>query len=306
MRIGLINQLHGRPNGDHPAPTWNSISDRAAIAEAVGFDVFVFEDALLYRWGEQTDGVWESVSIAAALAATTRMITIGHSVINSPYRSPAMMASIATTLDEISAGRYVLGIGAGNTFDSDYEAFGFPTDRRFSRFAEAIEIIHTLLGTGRVDFDGEFYSAKDAELVLRGPTKTGPPINIAAGGPKMLGLVARYADQWNWWAWDETLDEIRTRFEPIIGALHAALDAEGRDPGTLRRTFDLYSVVPDGFGGEHGLKKPIAGDSDQIAESILSLGEMGFEEVRCDLWPKTNEAIEAMKPVVELVHRYGD
>lgn len=304
MRLGLVSRLNGRPNGDRAAPTWESISARAAAAEAAGFDIFVFEDALLYRWeGGGTDGVWESVSIAAALAATTNHIRIGQSVVNAPYRSPAMTASIATTLDEISGGRYVLGIGAGNTFDSDYEAFGFPTDKRYSRFAEAIEIIHTLLKTGSVDFEGEFHAAKDSELILRGPSPTGPPINIAAGGPKMLKLAARYADEWNWWGWDETLDQIEARLRPIIATLEEACDEEGRDPSALVKTFDLYSVVPEGLEAEHGLQNPVTGSNDEIAEFILALGGLGFEEVRCDLWPKTPEGIEAMQPIVELVRR---
>ena len=304
MRIGLINQIHGRPNGKHPAPTWQSISDRASAAAAAGFDIFVFEDVLLYRWEDGgTDGVWESVSVAAALCATTSEMKISHSVINAPYRSPAMMASIATTLDEISGGRYVLGIGAGNSFDSDYEAFGFPTDRRYSRFAEAIRIIHGLLKDGRIDFDGEFYSAKDSELVMRGPSHQGPPVNIAAGGPKMLGLVAKYADEWNWWGWDESLDQVEKRFEPILETLGLALEEEGRDPSSLVHTFDLYSILAPGMEAEHGMENPVAGTAEEIADYVLGLGEMGFEEVRCDIWPKSVEAIEAMAPVVELVHQ---
>jgi alkanesulfonate monooxygenase SsuD/methylene tetrahydromethanopterin reductase-like flavin-dependent oxidoreductase (luciferase family) len=304
MRIGLINQLHGRPNGKRPAPTWGSISSRAAAAEQAGFDIFVFEDALIYRWeGEGTDGVWESVSVAAALAATTSEIRIAQSVINSPYRSPAMMASIATTLDEISGGRYTLGIGAGNTFDSDYEAFGFPKDHRYTRFAESIEVIHSLLKTGRVDFDGEFYSARDSELVLRGPSPNGPPINIAAGGPKMMRLVAKYADEWNWWGWDETQEEIHSRLSPIIETLDHALEEEGREPSELIRTLDVYSVQPGGLEAEHDMKNPVTGTAEQIAEQILALGEMGFDEVRVDLWPKSTAAIEAMAPVVLLIHQ---
>lgn len=213
-----------------------------------------------------------------------------------------MIASIATTLDEISGGRYVLGIGAGNTFDSDYEAFGFPTDHRYSRFAEAIRIIHGLLKSGHVDFDGEFYSAKDSELVLRGPSPKGPPINIAAGGPKMLGLVAKYADQWNWWTYDESLRQIESRFEPILETLGLALDESGREPASLARTIDVYSMVPPGVEAEHELDNPVTGSANQIAEFIHGLGEMGFAEVRCDLVPKTLEAIEAMASVVELVH----
>ncbi len=301
MRIGLINQLNGRPDGPHPAPTWESISERARVADEAGFDMFVFEDALLYRGEEATNGLWESMVVAGALAATTTRINFGQSVVNSPYRSPAMVASMATTLDEISGGRYVLGIGAGNTEDSDYDAFGFPKDYRYSRFAEAIRIIHALLKDGAVDFEGEFYTVKESELVLRGPSPEGPPINIAAGSPKMLGLVARYADQWNWWGWDETLEELAARFEPILETLQLACEELDRDPSTIYRTFDLYTVAPGGLEGESE-RNLVAGSDEEIAEHILALGELGFEEVRCDVLPRTTDAIEAMQPVVDLVH----
>lgn len=307
MRIGLINQLHGRPGGRAPAPTWDSIAERAQTAEETGFDSFVFEDALLYRSEAATNGVWESVSVAAALAAVTADIHLGHSVLNSPYRSPAMTASIATTLDEISGGRYIFGIGAGNTPDSDYAAFGFPTDLRYSRFAEAIHIIHSLLKTGTVDFEGEFYEVEKGELVLRGPRAGGPPINVGAGGPKMLRLVAKYGDAWNWWGWDETFEQLAIRLEPLIEQLVRACEEVGRDPSEITRTFDLYTIVPEGLTGadEEGLEmeQPVHGSIDEIATYLLSLGELGFAEVRCDVWPKTADAIEAMRPVVDAVHR---
>jgi alkanesulfonate monooxygenase SsuD/methylene tetrahydromethanopterin reductase-like flavin-dependent oxidoreductase (luciferase family) len=218
-----------------------------------------------------------------------------------------MTAMIAETIDEISGGRFVLGIGAGNTPDSDYEAFGFPTDKRFSRFAEAIQIIHGLLKDGALDFEGEFYSVKRAELVLRGPRQKGPPINIAAGGPKMLQLVARYGDAWNWWGWDETYEQIELRLKPIIEQLERACEAEERDLATLRRTLDLYTVVPEAYSHQienaEGLDvgQPVTGTSGQIADCILSLGELGFDEVRCDVWPNGAGAVEAMEPVVEIV-----
>jgi len=265
--------------------------------------MFVFEDALLYRGEEATDGVWESVSIAAAVAATTGRIAFGQSVVNSPYRSPAMTAKIADTIDEISGGRFVLGIGAGNTEDSDYEAFGFPTDKRYSRFAEAIQIIHGLLKNGEIDFEGDFYTVKQAELVLRGPRPEGPPINIAAGGPKMLQLVAKYADAWNWWGWGETLEQIKERLGPLIEVLERACETEGRDASTLGRTFDLYTVVPEGSNTEGlDMEQPVGGTSEEIADFILSVGALGFEEVRCDVFPNTAASVEAMQPVVELVH----
>ena len=303
MKIGLIAQLHGRPDGATPTPTWGSVKDLAMTAEAVGFDMFVFEDTLLYRGEQTSDGVWESVSIAGAVAEATERIHFGQSVINSPYRSPSMVASIATTLDEISAGRYVLGIGAGNTADSDYEAFGFPTDRRYSRFAEAIGIIHGMLRSGGIDHAGEFYTAKDAELVLRGPHPHGPPINIAAGGPKMLTLAARYADAWNWWVYDEDIEQVTERISSIITTLDEACAAEGRDPASLARTLDLYTVTPPGFDpSEASLENVPSGSSEEIAQFILELGGMGITEVRCDLSDNTQHAVEAMAEVVDLVH----
>lgn len=302
MRIGLITPLNGRPGSDN-TPTWTSTRDRARRAEQVGFDSFVFEDALLYRSDEHTNGVWESMSMAAALAVATDTITIGQSVVNSPYRSPALVAKMADTIDEISGGRYVLGIGAGNTEDSDYEAFGFPTDRRYSRFVEAIEIIHGLLKTGSVDFEGDYYTVTNCELVLRGPRPEGPPINIAAGGPKMLRLAAKYGDAWNWWGWNESLSDIEARVRPLLVDLEHACEQEGRDPESLAKTFDLYTVVPPGFRTEDAaIDNPVHGSAEQIAEFLAGLAEMGFSEVRCDLAPVTLDAVEAMQSVVDIVH----
>lgn len=298
MRIGLINQLHGRP-GASP-PTWGSVLERARVAESVGFDIFVFEDALMYRGEETTDGVWESMTIAGALASATSTIEFGQSVVNSPYRAPALVASMATTLDEISGGRYVLGVGAGNTPDSDYLGFGFPTDHRFSRFAEWIHVVHTLLRSGDVDCEGRFWTASGGELVLRGPHAEGPRLVIAGGGEKMLDLVARYADQWNWWGWDESQEQLESRLGVLIEQLEAACFDAGRDPGSLGHTLDLYSVVLP--GADHEFQHPVTGPTDEIASQILRLGEMGFGEVRVDVFPKTIDGVAAMEPVIKAVH----
>ncbi|MFZ0012821.1 MAG: LLM class flavin-dependent oxidoreductase [Acidimicrobiia bacterium] len=298
MRLGLINQLHGEPGPQ--APTWVRLSERARLAEEVGFDIFVFEDALMYREETRVEGVWESMTIAGALAATTTSIELGQSVVNSPYRAPALVASMATTLDEISGGRYVLGVGAGNTPDSDYRGFGFPTDHRYSRFAEWIEVLHRLLRTGSVDFEGRFHSAHGGELALRGPHREGPRLTIAAGGEKMLGLVARYADEWNWWCWDETFDQMSAHLGPIMEKLDAACFDAGRDPGSLVKTLDVYSVALPGVESE--LHNPLTGSADQIATMLFELGSLGFEEIRCDVFPKGPGGIEAMAPVVELIH----
>jgi alkanesulfonate monooxygenase SsuD/methylene tetrahydromethanopterin reductase-like flavin-dependent oxidoreductase (luciferase family) len=296
MRIGLINQLHGRPGGDPPPPTWASLHARARAAEAVGFDSFVYEDALLYRGDTATDGCWEAVSISGALAAVTERIEIGPSVFNAPYRSAAMLARIADTLDEISGGRFIFGLGAGNTADSDYQAFGFPTDLRYSRFEEAIQIIHGLLKNDAIDFEGSYHSAKQSELVLRGPRPQGPPIMIAAGGPKMMRLTARFADSWNWWTWGE-FDEFAALREKVDQFDEACADV-GRDPSTIERTVDVYSID---VGGDSGQDHAMTGSTEDMAATLLRLGELGFDEARVDLFPKTVAAVEAFAPVLDTV-----
>ena len=298
MRIGLMNHLHGSPDSPQPAPTWESISQRASVAEAVGFDSFVFEDESLYHAAKHSRGHWDSVSIAAALAATTSRIEIGPSVFSAPYRSAALTAKIAETIDEISGGRFIFGIGAGNAPDYDYEAFGVPTDHRYSRFAEAIEIIHGLLKNGTVDYAGEYHSARSAELVLRGPRPQGPPIIIAAKGSKMLRLVARYADCWNWWSFDHrsAMETLR----PIIEELERACGEVGRDPATLQRSLDLGIVDP--LHRIDGQSSVLTGTAEEIGGTLLGFAALGFGEIRCDVYPWTVEGIEAMKEVVDLVH----
>jgi alkanesulfonate monooxygenase SsuD/methylene tetrahydromethanopterin reductase-like flavin-dependent oxidoreductase (luciferase family) len=302
MRIGLYIRLFGRPGTQPPAPTWQSVRDQALAAEAAGFDIVVLEDALLYPEEEGNLGVWETVSMAAAIAASTSTIGIGHAVINSPYRHPALVARIAATLDEISGGRYTLGIGLGNTPD-DYPLFGVDADRRYSRFAEAIQIIHDLLRNDRTSFEGEFYRAPGAELVLRGPRPEGPPIVIAGAKPKMLRLVAQFADEWNWWV---AANENAPVLRGLLDELTAACGETGRDPSTIRRSVDVFSVATPGTPEPPAGVLQVRGSPDQIAEELLGYGTLGFDEVRCNLRAPADapatEAIAWMGEVVQLVH----
>lgn len=297
LRIGIVIALHGH-EGD--APTWRHLRDQVLVAEAVGFDLAVIEDALLQPDDRRPTGYWESVSVAGGLAAATSRIEIGHSVINAPYRSAGLTAKIAETLNEIAGGRFFLGIGLGNT--TDYEQFGIPADRRYGRFAESIQIIHRLLRAGHADFDGKYQSVSDARMVLRGPHSGGPPIVIAAQGPKMLRLAARYADGWNWWTSGRPDLE---RLAPIVAEVERACGQVGRDPSTLRRTLDVYSLDP--LGRYAGPGEAIGGTPDEIASTLLRFGELGFEEVRVNVYPLDSldalpRAIEALGDVVELLH----
>ncbi len=278
--------------------------DQALAAEAAGFDLVVLEDALLYPDEDGSVGVWESVSMAAAVAAATSTIGVGHAVMNSPYRPPALAAKIAATLDEIAGGRYTFGIGLGNT-PEDYPLFGIDADPRYSRFAEAIQIIHGMLREGRADFEGTYYRAPGAELVLRGPSPAGPPIVIAAGKPKAMRLVARYADEWNWWVSEQ--DAIQ-QLRDLVAEIERACAEVGRDPATLRRSLDVFSVAvpgaPEPPGDSDALL--ISGSPETMAEELLAYGELGFAEVRLNLrvgdyTPRT-DAIARMGDVVARLH----
>jgi len=302
LRIGLAIGLHGGPDGgERETPRWHGIRERARAAEAAGFDLVVIEDALLYRDEDETVGYWESIAMAGALAAATETIGIGHSVLNGPYRSPALVAKIAATLDEISGGRYILGIGRGNVPDHDYAAFGFDGADRTARFEEALQIIRPLLKQGRVDFSGEHWFARESDLVIHGPRPQGPPIVVAASKPRMLRLTARFADEWNWWTTSPSLDELRM----VVDELDRACEQVGRDPVTLPRSIDVYSCDPLQRFAE---RASFSGPPAQIAEQLLAFGELGIGEVRCGLYHPPgdiallDEAIPAMREVVQALH----
>lgn len=304
MRIGIQLGMHGH-SGENvlPAPGWSNMRRQLEAAEAADFDLVVIEDALV-DGGLNTHGYWEGMTLAGAVAAVTSRIGIGHSVINPPLRSPAVVAQAASTLDELSGGRYVLGIGAGNT-PQDYEAFGIPADHRFSRAAEAIEIIQSLLKSDGVDVDGRFHSAHGS-LVARGPRPEGPPIVIGARGPKMMRLAAQFGDGWNAWSPDpQTLDS----FRPLTEELARACEEVGRDPASIGRSIDV-AVDPHRLLGEDATwitEFLVAGSARQIADELLAFGDLGIDEVRCMVWPDRPADLKPQiaalfADVVEMVH----
>jgi alkanesulfonate monooxygenase SsuD/methylene tetrahydromethanopterin reductase-like flavin-dependent oxidoreductase (luciferase family) len=193
-----------------PQPDWTSFAALARQAEAVGFDSLWTVDQLLYRmdaidaqYGIESPtpgvpgpdmGFWECWSVLAALAAVIERVEIGSMVTCSSYRPPALLAKIAATVDDISGGRVILGIGAG-AIEEEHWSHGMRWDHRVSRFAEAIAIIHALLKEGTVDFHGEYYQITNGELLPRPTRLGGPPILIGSEihGPRMLDLPARWA-----------------------------------------------------------------------------------------------------------------
>jgi alkanesulfonate monooxygenase SsuD/methylene tetrahydromethanopterin reductase-like flavin-dependent oxidoreductase (luciferase family) len=297
MRIGVYLRLFGRPGGTEQPPGWSSLRAAAVAAEGAGFDRVVFEDVLLHAEDDGDQGVWDPTVVAAAIAASTSRIGLAHAVVNNPYHHPALVARAAATLDEVSGGRYSLGIGAGDT-PADYERFGIPSHRRYSRLAESIAVIASLLRTGQAAIDGEFVQVPAGTLVLRGPRPAGPPIIIAAGKPRMLRLAAEQADEWNWWS---TRPDAPEQERELVDAFDRACDEAGRDPDTVSRSIDLFSISPPGLDGSSDV------GADELAARILGWQQLGFGEVRVNLATTGDtpvvEAIEAMAGVVDLVHR---
>jgi len=305
MRIGLAIELGGRKGWLVEPPGHDDLRARALLAEEVGFDLVMVDDQLSSPLEDITVGGWNSVAVLAALAEATSRIELGHSVANAPYRHPGILAQIAATIDEISGGRFYLGIGAGNTPDADYASFGIAADPRFSRFVETLQVVHELLRTGTSTFQGTYHTTSNAELPLRGPRDGNIPIIVAAGGPRMMRTAARLADGWNWWAMPFANPE---DMAPRIQELERACEEVGRDPATLDRSLDLYfPVAPVGWDrAADGDPPPVS--AEQTAEALLAYGDLGISEVRCYL-PRRGltsaerlPAVEAMADVVSLVH----
>ncbi len=284
---------------------WSDLRDLARLAEQVGFDSLWIQDHMLFRFeGQPDEGPWESFSLLAALAAVTERVEIGTLVTCTSFRNPALTAKIAATIDEISGGRVILGLGAG-WHEPEYRAYGFPFDHRVSRFEEALKIIHGLLRHGQIDFEGTYYSARECELRPRGPRPEGPPIMIGSVSPRMLGLVARYADLWN--VYFSTTQNSASNIPLLHEKVDAACRDAGRDPATLGRTVAAYVDFTDTPGGTqsfNGSGAPaLTGTPEEIAVGLRAYAEVGIEHVQVHVLPMTTTGIERFAPVLEALDR---
>lgn len=284
------------PEAERVVP-WPEYRDMALAAEASGFDSIWVGDHLLYRSAGKTTGPWEAWSLLAAIAAVTERVQIGPLVAATSFHSPAMLAKKAATVDEISGGRLILGLGAGWN-EAEYRAFGFPYDRRVSRFAEAFTIIRTLLTEGHIDFVGEHYTLRDCELVP--PARPGgPPLMIGSHGPKMLAIALPHVQLWNsWFAWFG--NEPKGLATMLAGIDEACLGV-GRDPAEVARTVAVMVAMPgataERYGSPdrpHASAVPLAGLPDLLA----AYAELGISHVQCVVDPITVDSIEALGSVV--------
>lgn len=267
---------------------WPSLRDAVLEAESAGFDSVWIDDHLLNDEGDWTAGKLEGWGVASAVAAVTSRPTVGHLVVANTFRNPGVTAKQAVTLDHLSGGRAVLGIG-GAWFAREHEAFGIDFGsgfgERLDRLAEAVGIITRLLAGERLDHDGRFYQMRDAICAPR-PVQPKLPVLIGGSGPrKTLPLVARYADLWNAYG---TPEELAAR-----DALLRERCAEvGRDPATIERTVNHNVVIRDDpasaeaawddwvrTGVDAEERALVGGPPERVADILRPYVEVGFDHL---------------------------
>jgi alkanesulfonate monooxygenase SsuD/methylene tetrahydromethanopterin reductase-like flavin-dependent oxidoreductase (luciferase family) len=241
--------------------------------------------------------VWTSL---AALAAVTERVELGPLVASVGFHAPAMLAKQAATVDAISGGRLVLGLGAGWN-EREYRAFGFPFDRRVDRFAEAFTIVRTLLREGRIDHDGVYYRLEDCMLDPPPVRPGGPPLLLGSIGPRMLAIGLPHVDAWNVW-WMDYGNTV-AGFVAVRERIEEACARAGRDPATVAATAAVYVGLPGGTGRIMGNyagsdSPPVRGSAAEIAGHLAALAGAGAAHLQLVVDPITLTAIESLGEVL--------
>ena len=297
FELGLVLPM-GDSFVDGSTTRWVDIRALAMRAEELGFDTVWTADELLWRHADgRPQGWWECVAMTGAVAAATSRVKVGTWILSALHRNPGITAKAVETLDEVSGGRFVFGLGSGHA-GRQAHAFGLPEDHVFGRFEEALEIILPLLRQGRADFEGSFHAARDLEHRPVGPRAGRIPIMIGAKGPKMLRLAALHADIWSWYV-EERSD--LSEFGPRLAALESACAEVGRDPTTIGKSAGIAVEPTSITGAEAVLGTPVKGSPEEIADALRAFGAAGFTNLELVLWPPTLAALDALAPVLELL-----
>jgi alkanesulfonate monooxygenase SsuD/methylene tetrahydromethanopterin reductase-like flavin-dependent oxidoreductase (luciferase family) len=240
-----------------------------------------FADHYMPNTGDETvqpGDVHECWAMLPAIAAVTERIRIGPLVAPTSVHHPAVLANRAATIDHVSNGRMVLGIGAGWQIN-EHHAYGIELQepgQRVTRFDEAIQIIRSLLANERTDFHGEYYDITDAPCEPK-PVQSPLPILVGTGSPRMLRITARHAQEWNTWG-------APSMAGGALDKLLAACDDVGRDPATVRKSAQALVFATDdpSFAatirdGDMGARS-IVGSNDELVASLGEYAELGFDE----------------------------
>lgn len=267
------------PNSER---SWLDVRELAHAVEDMGWDGLWYADHYMPNTadGATAPGDFhECFSVLSALAAVTTRMRLGSLVAPTTMNHPAIIANRAATIDRISGGRFVLGLGAGWQVN-EHKAFGVdlmaPKDR-VDRFAEAIEIVSSMLSADRTNFTGAHFTITDAPCEPK-PVQSPLPILVGTGSPRMLRLTARFAQEWNTWG---TPDGAAT----VIDRLRLACEKEGRDPTTIKKSVQALFFVTNDQATTDMLKSKVPADRSvvgtvgEIAEVFARYRDLGFDEV---------------------------
>jgi probable F420-dependent oxidoreductase len=278
---------------------WPEYLAMARAADAAGFDSIWLGDHLLYRGdGRPERGPWEAWTLLAALAAATERVTLGPLVACAGFHPPGLIAKMAATVDEVSGGRFVLGLGAGWN-ETEFRAFGLPYDRRVARFEEAFAIVRGLLAGERVTLAGSHWQADDAVL-LPGPARR-TPLMIGSNGPRVLRATLPHVDAWNTW-WDG-YGNTAEGFAALNARITEAAREAGRAPEEVERSACVLVVLDRSAGERPSTPEapPLEGSPERIAAGLRELAEAGADEAILVVSPITERSIRALAEVVALV-----
>jgi alkanesulfonate monooxygenase SsuD/methylene tetrahydromethanopterin reductase-like flavin-dependent oxidoreductase (luciferase family) len=278
---------------------WPEYDAIARAAEEVGFDSIWVGDHLLYREGDRPDrGPWDAWALLAALAASTRRVHLGPLVACTGFHPPGMIARTAAAIDEISGGRFVLGLGCGWN-EPEFTAFGIPYDHRVARFEEAFAIIRGLVAGEHVTLAGRYWQAADA--VALPPPARRMPLVIGSNGPRMLGIALPHVDAWNTW-WDGYGNTV-AGFATLNAEIDAAVAKAGRAAGDIARSACVLVTV-DGQNAERAPLPeiaPVSADAQTLARHLHGLAEAGADEAILVLDPITERSVRAIAPTLRLL-----
>ena len=263
------------------------VFDTARWAEAAGWHGVWYADHYMPNTGDESfvpGDCHECWAMLPAIAAVTERVRIGSLVAPTSIHHPAVLANRASTIDHISNGRLVLGIGAGWQIN-EHRAYGIelePPKQRVDRFEESIQIMRSLLGQDRTTFEGDVFTITDAPCDPA-PIQSPLPILVGTGSPRMLRITARFADEWNTWGGPSMAGGARAKFT-------AACESVERDPASMWTSVQaLVFVTDDDAEAETILAGPmgsrsIAGTPDRLVEIIGEYTELGFDEFIVPDW----------------------
>jgi probable F420-dependent oxidoreductase len=265
-------------------------------AEESGFDSIWIGDHLLYRDdGRAERGPWEAWTLLAALAALTERVELGPLVACAAFHPPGLIAKMAATVDEVSGGRFVLGLGAGWN-EEEYRAFGIPFDHRVSRFEESFAIVRGLLAGERVTLDGRYWQADDA--VLHPAPARRPRLMVGSSGPRMLAITLPHVDAWN--AWYDDYGNSAEGFAELSARITATAREAGRDPGEIERSACVFVMLDRSVHERRATPDapPLEGSADEIAARLRELADAGADEAILVVNPINERSIRELGAVV--------